>query len=235
MAWWRNTPTTAHFTAKPRSWRGITIDRATLAFWVGYAAAEIKPVWRLLRDEVLKANQHKAAGPRARARAQAKVMGLLMNPNYPRAEDLIRSVQQAAHTKGVQLDILNAGTESEIDAAFATLVQLHVDALLVFLDPFFFSRREQLLSLASRHAVPAVYPWRDFAADGGLASYAPSFPAAYRETGIYAGKILKGAKPADLPVQQPTTYELVVNLKTAKALGLSVPASILARADEIIE
>jgi putative ABC transport system substrate-binding protein len=166
---------------------------------------------------------------------QAKVIAFLMNPNYPRAEDLNRDMREAARTKGVQLNILKAGTEGEIDAAFATLVQLHAGALVVFLDPFFFSRREQLLALALRHAVPAIYPWREFAAAGGLISYGPSFPAAYRETGIYAGKILKGAKPADLPVQQPTRFELVVNLKTAEALGLAVPPSILARADEVIE
>jgi putative ABC transport system substrate-binding protein len=166
---------------------------------------------------------------------QSKVIAFLMNPNYPRAEDLIRDMREAARTKGVQLNILKAGTEGEIEAAFATLVQLHAGALVVFLDPFFFSRREQLLALALRHAVPAIYPWREFAAAGGLISYGPSFPAAYRETGIYAGKILKGAKPADLPVQQPTTFELVINLKTANALGLTVPPLLLATADEIIE
>jgi putative ABC transport system substrate-binding protein len=166
---------------------------------------------------------------------QAAVIALLVNPNNSGTEPMIRDVQQAAHAKGVQVHILQAGTESEIDAAFATLVELHAGALIVSPDPFLGSRRQQLVALASRHAVPAIYEWREFAALGGLISYGPSVAAAFRQAGTYAGKILNGATPADLPVQQPTTFELVVNLKTAKTLGLTVPPSILARADEVIE
>jgi len=137
--------------------------------------------------------------------------------------------------KGVRLQILKAGSESEIDAAFVSLVQLKAGALVVGPDPFLYSRREQLAALASRHAVPAIYPVRENVASGGLISYGPSMEAVYRQQGLYAGRILEGAKPADMPVQQATTFELVINLKTAKELGITVPPSILARADEVIE
>jgi putative ABC transport system substrate-binding protein len=166
---------------------------------------------------------------------RARVIALLVNPNSPNTERMAREVQEAARAKGVQLAILKASTETEIDAAFASLVELRAGALLVGNNPFFTSRREQLVMLASRHAVPAIYEWREFAAAGGLISYGPSLTAAYRLVGTYTGKILKGAKPADLPVQQPTKFELVINLKTAKALGLTVPQSITARADEVID
>jgi putative tryptophan/tyrosine transport system substrate-binding protein len=166
---------------------------------------------------------------------QAGVIALLVNPNNQAAESLIRAAQEAARATGVQLPVLKASTEAEIDAAFATLVQLHAGALVVGNDPIFNSQREQLVALASRHAVPAIYTRREFAASGGLISYGPSLTAGFRQTGIYAGKILKGAKPADLPVQQPTRFELVINLKTAKALGLTVPQALLARAEEVIE
>jgi putative tryptophan/tyrosine transport system substrate-binding protein len=163
----------------------------------------------------------------------AGVFALLLNSAI--AERIIQDLQEAARVKGVQLAILKATTESEIDAAFATFVQLHPGALIVSPDPFFASRREQLLALASRHAVPAIYAHRQFVATGGLISYGIDDPAVSRQAGIYAGKILKGEKPADLPVQQPTTFKLVINLTTSKALGLTVPPSILARADEVIE
>ena len=166
---------------------------------------------------------------------QARVIALLINPNNSTHEALAREIQEAARSKGVQLPILKAGSESEINAAFASLVRLQAGALLVGADPFFYARRAQLLALGSRHAVPAIYWRREFAASGGLISYGPNFPALYRQAGVYAGKILKGEKPADLPVQQPTTFELVINLKTAKALGLTVPQPLLQRADEVIE
>jgi putative tryptophan/tyrosine transport system substrate-binding protein len=166
---------------------------------------------------------------------QAKSIALLVNSNNAYAERVVRDVQETARAKGLQLHILKAGTESEIETAFASLVQRQAGALLVSPDSFFISRREQLVALAARYEVPAIYEWREFTAAGGLISYGTSLIGIYRQVGIYAGKILNGAQPADLPVQQPTTFELVVNLETAKALGLTVPQSILARADEVIE
>ncbi len=166
---------------------------------------------------------------------QAGVIALLVNPNSADAERQTQDLQEAARAKRVQLIILKAGTESELDAAFGSLLQSQAGALLVGADPFFNSRREKLIALSARFAVPAIYEWRAFAELGGLISYGPSQTGLWRQVGIYAGRILKGAKPADLPVQQPTTFELVDNRNTAKALGLTVPPSILARADEVIE
>jgi putative ABC transport system substrate-binding protein len=166
---------------------------------------------------------------------RARVIDLLVNPDGMNAEGVITEAQEAARTRGLQLRIWRADLETEIDAAFSALVQRRADALIVSANPSFDTRRDQLLSLAARHAIPAIYAWRDFAAAGGLISYGASLGDVNRQLGIYAGKILKGAKPADLPVQQPTRFELVINLKTANALGLTVPPSILARADEVIE
>jgi ABC-type uncharacterized transport system substrate-binding protein len=166
---------------------------------------------------------------------QVGAIALLVNLNNAIAERIMRDTAEAARVKGVQLSILKAGTEGEIDAAFSTLVQLHAGALIIATDGFLVSRREQLVALASRHAIPAIYPWRQAVAGGGLISYGISRTAVARELGIYAGKILKGAKPADLPVQQPTKFELFINMKTAKALGLTVPQTLLARADQVIE
>jgi putative tryptophan/tyrosine transport system substrate-binding protein len=163
---------------------------------------------------------------------QATVIALLVNPNNPAAEGVITDAQEGAKTKRVQLHVLKATSGSEIDTAFTKLVELRAGALIVVNDPLFFRQLDQLLGLASRYAVPTIYP---FPGSGGLVSYGTSLTAAYHLVGIYAGKILGGAKPADLPVQQPTTFELVINLKTAKALGLTVPPLLLAEANEVIE
>jgi len=167
---------------------------------------------------------------------QATVIALLVNPDNPGlGEQYLGFMQEAAHTKGIQLPVLKARTEREIDTAFGSLGQLEAGGLVVSPDAFLDSRSEQFVELASRYAVPAIYEHRLFTAAGGLISYGIDTAALARQAGIYAGRILNGEKPADLPVQQPTIFELVVNLKTAKALGLTVPPSILARADEVIE
>jgi putative ABC transport system substrate-binding protein len=163
---------------------------------------------------------------------KAVSIALLVNPNNELTERQVEAAEGAAHTKGVQLAIFKATTEAEIEATFA---QLHADALLVGGDAFFIIRRDQIVALAARHAIPAIYWSSGWVAAGGLISYGADTDALLRQAGIYAGRILKGAKPADLPVQQPTTFELVVNLTTANTLGLTVPPSILARADEVIE
>ncbi len=166
----------------------------------------------------------------------AGVIALLVNPNSPNAERVMHDVLEAARQKGLQLHILKAGTEIEIDAAFASLVQLRAGALVIHADPFFInSQREQLVALATRYAIPMISGSREFCAAGGLISYEADLTALNRQAGNYVGKILAGAKPADLPVRQPTKFELVINLKTAKALGLTIPHSILTRADEVIE
>jgi putative ABC transport system substrate-binding protein len=166
---------------------------------------------------------------------QAKVIALLVNPNSPQTGRVTQDVQEAAHTKGVLLRILKAGTEAEIDGAFDSLTQLQADALIVGADPFLTIRLEQLVALAAHHAIPTIYEVRQFPAAGGLISYGSRLSSVYRQLGEYAGQILKGAKPADLPVQQSTTFELVINARTARTLGLTIPSALLARADEVIE
>jgi putative ABC transport system substrate-binding protein len=166
---------------------------------------------------------------------KAEMIGLLINPNNPNAETIARRLQEAARTLGQQIRILNASTEGEVDAAFATLGELRIRAILVASDPFFVSRRDQFVALAARQALPAIYQFREFPVGGGLMSYGASLADAYRQLGVYTGKILKGAKPAELPFQQVVKVELIINLKTAKTLGLNVPLSLLGRADEVIE
>ena len=166
---------------------------------------------------------------------QASAIALLVNPNNPNSDAMVREVRPVARTKGVQLPILTAGTEGEIEAAFAALADLHASALIVEPDPFFTSRREQLVALASRNVIPVIYAIRELVGSGGLISYGPNLASVYRLMGIYAGRILKGERASDLPVQQPDKFELVINLKTAQELGLTLPQSLLARADEVIE
>jgi putative ABC transport system substrate-binding protein len=165
----------------------------------------------------------------------ASSAALLVNPTGPTAESQSKELAAAARTVGVQLHVLRASSESQLDTVFATLVQLQAGALVIGSDAFFTSRMEQLSALALRHAVPAIYQYREFVAFGGLLSYGASSRDSYRLAGVYSGRILKGEKPADLPVQQSTKVELFINLKTAKALRLTVPPSLLARADEVIE
>jgi putative ABC transport system substrate-binding protein len=166
---------------------------------------------------------------------QVRAIALLVNPNNPQAERVMRDVLEAAQAKGLQLSVLKASTESEIDTAFAALAGRQADALVVQADPVFLNRRDQLAARASRHVIPAIYANREYAASGGLISYGASVTGDYRQAGIYVGRVLKGEKPGDLPVQQPTKLQLVINLKTAKALGLTVPLLLLVWADEVIE
>jgi putative ABC transport system substrate-binding protein len=166
---------------------------------------------------------------------RASVVAVLVNPNNPTVDVQLREVQEAARSLGLKLHTLNASSEREIEKAFIALVQLQAGGLLVAADSFFFSRRHQLATLADVYAVPAIYEWRDFSEAGGLASYGTDLANAYRQVGMYTGRILKGEKPADLPVMQSTKFELVINLRTAKRLGLDIPPTLLARADEVIE
>lgn len=166
---------------------------------------------------------------------KAMAVGMLVNPGSPNAEADTREVQAAARLLGHEVLVLNARSETDIDAAFATLVQRQAGGLIVIADPLVFDRRVHIITLAARHAVPTVYPVREMAVDGGLMSYATNLARAYYQVGVYVALILKGARPADLPVQQTSEVELVLNLKTAKTLGLTLPLTLLGRADEVIE
>jgi putative ABC transport system substrate-binding protein len=165
----------------------------------------------------------------------AAVIGMLVNPSFPDAESQSEDVKEAARTLGQQIHVVNANSEGDFTRAFSTFIEMKADALLVSTDGLFLSHREQLVALAARHKIPAIYFVRDFALAGGLMSYGADIADGYRQAGIYAGRILKGTKPGDLPVMQPTKFDLVINLKTAKALGLTVPLTLQASADEVIE
>jgi putative ABC transport system substrate-binding protein len=166
---------------------------------------------------------------------QADLVAVLLNPKYPDADVQLKDVQEATREIGQRTLMLTATTDAEIDSAFAALAQQRVGALMVGADPFFDVRRERIVALARRHDVPAIYHLREYVVAGGLLSYGASVADSYRQVGIYTGRILQGIKPADLPVMRPTRFELVINLKTAKALGIEVPPTLLARADEVIE
>jgi putative ABC transport system substrate-binding protein len=165
----------------------------------------------------------------------ARTIGYLVNPDNPSAEGMKTSLVEAARAVGQQLVIMNAKSEADFDAAFASFAQQRIDALVVGADGYFHSRRTQIVALAARYAFPAIYEHREFAAAGGLSAYGASITDAFRQVGVYSGRILKGEKPADIPVWQPTKFELVINLKTAKTLGLAIPDRLLALADEAIE
>src|SRR5215813_9909792 len=166
---------------------------------------------------------------------KATVIGALADPNFLTTAGQLKDLQDAAPTLGQEIHIVEASTESQLDSGFATLAQLRPDAVVVVSSPFFTGRRERLVALAEHYRIPAMYSWREFPAAGGLISYGTSFTDAFRQAGVYSGRILKGEKPADLPVLMPTKFELVINLKTAKALGLQIPDKLLALADEVIE
>jgi putative ABC transport system substrate-binding protein len=167
---------------------------------------------------------------------KARTIALLVNPNAASVSEVtIRLAQQAASAKGIRLLIVNAGDASDVEAAFASIAQQRADAVMVSADAFFFAQRERIVALAARYAVPAIYELQEFVDAGGLISYGPNVASLRRQVGVYAGKILKGAKPVDLPIQQPTKFHLMINLKAAKALGLTVPPTLLVRADEVIE
>jgi putative ABC transport system substrate-binding protein len=165
----------------------------------------------------------------------ASVMGYLVNPSSPSVATYLKGAAEAASALGIDIHLLNASTEREVDEAFASLARLRVGGLIVPNEPYLDSQRDRIAALAARYAVPALYNLREYVTAGGLASYGPSLPDSYRRAAMYAGRILKGEKPADLPVQVPTKFEFVINLKTAKTIGITIPPTLLARADEVIE
>jgi putative ABC transport system substrate-binding protein len=166
---------------------------------------------------------------------KVSTIAVLIHPNFASSQSQSRDVQEVATTLGLKLIVVHANAEGEFDAAFSTAAQQEAGAILICASPFFNSRRQQLIVLAARHGLPAIYEWREFAEAGGLMSYGTKLPDAYRQAGVYAGRILKGDKPSDLPVVQVANFEFVINMSTAKALGLEVPGALSARADEIIE
>jgi len=166
---------------------------------------------------------------------QAATVGVLMNPSEASSAQDLNDMKAAANIIGQHLVILNAGTQAELASSFASLRQQGIGALLITTNPYFEGRRDEIAAMAAQYAVPALYPWREYVDAGGLISYGTNFLESYHQAGLYAGRILKGAKPADLPVVQPTRFELVINLITAKALGLTVPASLQVAADDVIE
>jgi putative ABC transport system substrate-binding protein len=165
----------------------------------------------------------------------ATSIGMLVNPNYPTSEVQVNDAQEASRTLGLLIHIVTASAERDFDASFATMVQVQVGAVVIGNDPFFTAHRDQLVVLAERYSIPAIYSQREFPDVGGLLSYGTHIPDLYRQVGVYTGKILNGERPSDLPVMQPTKFELVINTKTATALGLTIPPGILAIADEVIE
>jgi putative ABC transport system substrate-binding protein len=166
---------------------------------------------------------------------QAVIVGILLNPSYPTAASQLSEMQEAARTVEVQTHVLRASTDPEIDIAFESVARHRIPALAVAADPFLLARREKLVALAARHAVPAMYGFREYAVAGGLMSYGIDLSDVYRQLGVYTGQVLKGVKPAELPVMQPTKFELLINLKTAKMLSLTIPPGVLAIADEVVE
>ena len=165
----------------------------------------------------------------------AAVIAYLINPSNPTSTIVSKEAQDAAASLGIKLHVLNATTVEQLDEVFASSAKLRPDALVVVGEPFFDSQRERIVALSARYRLAGCYPWREYVLAGGLLSYGTSLPDLYRQAGMYVGRILKGEKPADLPIMQPTKFELVINVKTANALGLTVPPSLLARADEVIE